>query len=804
MEVSTVQDKITHAVVGGQKMVDFQISDDAEFYHLLSNALYSKKPMAVVREVLCNAWDAHIDSGNTHLPVKVTIEDGMMIIRDYGKGISKDNIGPVYCIYGGSDKKKNGNVTGGFGLGAKAPFAITEHFEVTSHHEGEKTIYRMSLSHAVAGGKPSCIPIMSLPTDETGLEVKIKLPEDDYEDDYAYMDLVKFVTYYGQMKVELNGEELPILTQPAKGQNFVIIPVGSIPASKVDRSRLYIRYGNVIYPVQDNRVFEHKFQQLKDFLAYSKSSYYSNIEWSVILFAEPNSIAVTPSRESLSMTERTSNTILNLINGFLGSCLINEEKFNQELLEKHYSNGFNVLFPKNLLNYDEPAKNWIKQNLQVLSVEEITSFEDFFTLKYVNSNNHHKEDYLRRDMTLRAQSLLNYGVGRKHIVQKYINHINTSMIHRECYDWFVKNLVKPLVKKGVGIINKNDLYVYNGHSFGDDKLMKLDDFYVDAQKLLGFLSNTVILTPLKRGIREKLHFRKEMYHWYGHRNDTFAYYMPKSDAARQKIRDYFNSLDVVVIDLTVRSKWDLPPVKRERKPKPEVPVEKIIGYPKLSYIYVNTYTCNSNYTPSDNSERITDPEYYVVLPYTKHGNAKPDSFSNTEFANFVKVYGEKGVYVRTWKTVQASTELSALPTIDDYLKTKLEDSIVNNPDLIEYISINNYKSDRSGNALLTTLLGCKQIRDKYKVKIEWTDEVKYLGDMIINFTSYEKRHQYPEVQKHTEKIPIHSGLNDLVQTVEKSKLIELLDAFEVRRALSSVDKKLKTDTETLLFLLLES
>lgn len=122
MQVTHTSDRITHAVIGGEEKIQMKVNADAAFFHMLSDTLYSDKPMAVVREVLCNAWDAHIEAENTHTPIKVYFsEDNEFVVEDFGKGIPKDKMGDIYGTLGGSTKQKNSEVTGGFGLGCKSP-----------------------------------------------------------------------------------------------------------------------------------------------------------------------------------------------------------------------------------------------------------------------------------------------------------------------------------------------------------------------------------------------------------------------------------------------------------------------------------------------------------------------------------------------------------------------------------------------------------------------------------------------------------------------------------------------------------
>lgn len=71
MQVAHATDHITHAVIGGKQTINFGISDDPAFFQILSSALYKDPMLAMVRETICNAWDAHIDSDRTHLPLSL-------------------------------------------------------------------------------------------------------------------------------------------------------------------------------------------------------------------------------------------------------------------------------------------------------------------------------------------------------------------------------------------------------------------------------------------------------------------------------------------------------------------------------------------------------------------------------------------------------------------------------------------------------------------------------------------------------------------------------------------------------------
>src|SRR5690606_5440739 len=116
----------------------------------------------------------------TDVPVQVMLSNDKLIIRDFGLGIHPDKMHPTYCVYGATTKENDGNQTGGFGLGSKAPFAYSDHFTVSTHHEGLKSVYAISRGSALTNGKPDLRTIVQVPTTETGLEVMVpvKSPSD--------------------------------------------------------------------------------------------------------------------------------------------------------------------------------------------------------------------------------------------------------------------------------------------------------------------------------------------------------------------------------------------------------------------------------------------------------------------------------------------------------------------------------------------------------------------------------------------------------------------------------------------------
>lgn len=305
MEVSTgALEPTDHIHVGGKKRGTMQISDSVEFYHLLSESLYSNKELAAVREIICNGWDAHIASGKTDIPLDIKITDEgtfcKISIRDFGTGIPDDEIIEIYGIYGNSTKRKNDLETGGFGLGSKAPFAVTGHFNVLNHHNGKKTMYKVIKDGSE--GKPDVIEIFSTSTDQTGIEVSFNI---DNAQQFHYKNLIESVVFKGGILSNLNGNKLPIIDWDQLELPVLPIQTSLIKLSNKPITRgLYIKLGNVLYPVEFNKEL-YKLKQ-----AYTNAIKYMDYHTSLIVPMPGSSVRVTPSRESISYNEFTNKNLI--------------------------------------------------------------------------------------------------------------------------------------------------------------------------------------------------------------------------------------------------------------------------------------------------------------------------------------------------------------------------------------------------------------------------------------------------------------------------------------------------------------
>lgn len=168
---------------GLQHTKTFGIRQNAHAFKMLSSGLYSDKITAVLREIGCNATDAHIAAGIPHVPIEVKLPnriDNQFHIRDMGPGLSDVDVMELYTTYFASTKQTSNDFTGAFGLGSKSPFSYVDSFTIVSVHSGKMRTYSAHLDNA---GMPT---IALLTTEEatpewpSGVSIKFAVKPGDY------------------------------------------------------------------------------------------------------------------------------------------------------------------------------------------------------------------------------------------------------------------------------------------------------------------------------------------------------------------------------------------------------------------------------------------------------------------------------------------------------------------------------------------------------------------------------------------------------------------------------------------------
>ena len=350
MEVTMLDTDDNHVVIGGGKSRAFTIATTAEFVTVLSDALYSNKELAVVREVMCNAWDAHITSKRTNQKITVTIDANKLSIRDYGFGISDDMIQEVYCTYGESTKRKESATTGGFGLGSKSPFALSDTFTVTSFYEGTKTVYAVSKGTEDSDGLPTLQDLVKVPTTESGLLVEIPITE-DMGDKLAI--LAHNVAYYGEMFADITYDLRTTTVTPTdfglkdSAIGYMLTKDTCAYDSIGDRfGRIYIQYGAVIYPLIEHEAYSEEFNLIRAILLKPNKHHKVTSAFAgntLVIKAKDSTLSVAPSRETLSYNKYTVEEIKKLLEPIVKEFQKTNPKYVKESLDIEFDS---ILKPK--------------------------------------------------------------------------------------------------------------------------------------------------------------------------------------------------------------------------------------------------------------------------------------------------------------------------------------------------------------------------------------------------------------------------------------------------------------------------
>lgn len=165
---------------------NFKINASGFAFKTLSETLYSNKPGSIVRELYSNAYDAHVMAGIPNEPAEIhlpTTSLPVFYVRDYGPGLSHEEITNLYTTLFDSTKRATNDMIGGFGLGSKTPFAYTDQFSVDVWQDGTHRSYACYISE---DGTPKITLLTSSPSAERqGMKVSFPVNPKDFSAFYS-------------------------------------------------------------------------------------------------------------------------------------------------------------------------------------------------------------------------------------------------------------------------------------------------------------------------------------------------------------------------------------------------------------------------------------------------------------------------------------------------------------------------------------------------------------------------------------------------------------------------------------------
>lgn len=186
MKLHTDRNEVERSNVASESA--FRIKTTAKAFDILSSGLYTDRILAVVRELSCNAYDAHVAANNPN-PFEIHVPNSLepwFHVKDMGTGLSDEDVMNLYSTYFDSTKTTSNDYIGALGLGSKSPFSYTKAFEVISRHEHVRRTYSIFINE---DGVPTIARLGEFVTDEhNGLEVRITVKKDDF---WTFQDKVR-------------------------------------------------------------------------------------------------------------------------------------------------------------------------------------------------------------------------------------------------------------------------------------------------------------------------------------------------------------------------------------------------------------------------------------------------------------------------------------------------------------------------------------------------------------------------------------------------------------------------------------
>lgn len=326
----------------------FNINGSRIAFNILSSGLYNDKIRAIIRELACNAWDAHVMAGKKDVPFEIHLPtdfEPTFSIKDFGTGLDPaakyvykldkittaygdqfaevrigklkpnqklkqgeiikiiDEVEDLYCTYFSSNKNDSNEVIGAMGLGSKSPFCYCEGFTIINRYNGTTRIYSAFIGEE---GTPS---VELMDTTETpgvmnGLEVTFPVKKDDI---WEFENKAKLALEFFVPRPVLNIDlDIPTQAYTIRTETWGM-------RAKADEDA----------KIQGLRAIQGKVQYMVGSIDVSKMTpeQQSVAALPMDIFFPIGQLAVAASREALQLDDTTVTNILKMMDSIYGSML---------------------------------------------------------------------------------------------------------------------------------------------------------------------------------------------------------------------------------------------------------------------------------------------------------------------------------------------------------------------------------------------------------------------------------------------------------------------------------------------------
>ena len=286
---------------------------------------YSKPILATVRETVANALDAN---SGANRPIEITcpsFQDPVFKVRDFGSGLSEEDLFGLYTKYGRSTKRNDNTCIGGFGIGRFAPLSYTDTFNVVSRNNGKEVIISVYVDEE-GNTRFTKLGEQSY-TGESGLEIVVAVKMGDLS---QFKEAVAYCTCFLDKDFVLHGMQKINTKWTVKTDSW-----GHFSEAENDAdgnhpchhgASCLLVMGGVPYPVDLGPLITVENQgKIPEFISTIRNRGYSSS--SFVFFVPVGSVSLHHSRESLEYNPRTKSFLINFFN-----------KVQSEMLEDFQSN----------------------------------------------------------------------------------------------------------------------------------------------------------------------------------------------------------------------------------------------------------------------------------------------------------------------------------------------------------------------------------------------------------------------------------------------------------------------------------
>jgi hypothetical protein len=281
--------------------------DMSHICKLLRSNIYSDKILAVIREYTANAIDAQVEAGNGDRPISVTLPSPLSLafkVRDYGTGLSEEDVRTIYSKYGKSTKRKTNLAIGEKGLGSKSGFAYGDNFLIRSFQNGIVTLYNAFIDPSQVGQIAKLHSEAT--TEENGIEIEIPVNERDIQ---QFKNKAESIFKYFKIAPTVKGNneyKLPTIKTLFEGSNFKFVEIDDLSSRESARAVM----GNISYPIDIHAVNWGEENDLRQVL-----------NRSVLIEFNLGELETSTSREGLEYSNHTQQNIIAKARQIKDECL---------------------------------------------------------------------------------------------------------------------------------------------------------------------------------------------------------------------------------------------------------------------------------------------------------------------------------------------------------------------------------------------------------------------------------------------------------------------------------------------------